>query len=245
MLVIGGDYGFAGAVRMAGEAALRCGAGLVTVASRPEHCLAIPHAMPELMTRAVESPADLEPLLRQVDVLVLGPGLGQSSWASALLAKVLESRLPMVMDADALNLLALEPGRMEKRIITPHPGEAARLLSCSVAEINNNRFQAVSELQARYGGVCVLKGSGSLVCDATGALAVCSSGNPGMASGGMGDVLTGVIAAILGQGAGLADSARLGVCLHSAAADRAALEGERGLLATDLMKELRRLANPV
>ncbi len=244
VLVIGGDYGYAGAVRMAGEAALRSGAGLVTVASREEHCLAIPLARPELMTRALASARDLEGLTGTVDVVVIGPGLGQSAWAMDLFARVLELDIPILIDADGLNLLAQEPVPARQRIITPHPGEAARLLGCSVADIQQDRFQAVVELQQRYGGVCVLKGSGSLVMDEQALISVCDAGNPGMASGGMGDVLSGVIAAMIAQGKDLPTAARLGVVLHSAAADRAAVSGERGMIATDLMKELRSLANP-
>lgn len=242
--VVGGDYGFAGAVRMAGEAALRCGAGLVTVASRREHCLALPQGRPELMTRAVAGPEDLKPLLAGSDVVVAGPGMGQSEWACGLLAAVLECRQPLVLDADALNLLAREPLRVEQGVMTPHPGEAARLLSCSVDEINADRFKAILELQSRFGGVWILKGSGSLVFGGEQVPALCSAGNPGMASGGMGDVLSGVIAALLAQGLEAVDAARAAVTMHSVAADRAALNGgERGLIATDLMLKLRELAN--
>ncbi len=244
VLVIGGDYGYAGAVRMAGEAALRSGAGLVTVASREEHCLAIPLVRPELMTRAVATARDLEGLISTVDVVVIGPGLGQSSWAMDLFARVLEFEIPTLVDADGLNLLAREPAPARQRIITPHPGEAARLLGCSVADIQQDRFQAVRELRQRYGGVCVLKGSGTLVSDENSLVSACDAGNPGMASGGMGDVLSGVIAAMIAQGNDLPSAARLGVVLHSVAADRAAVAGERGMIATDLMKELRSLANP-
>lgn len=245
VLVIGGDYGYAGAVRMAAEAALRVGAGLVTVATRPEHALNIPLARPELMTSAVNTAQDLNTLLAKASVVVIGPGLGQSEWATLLLAKVLQTSLPLIIDADALNLLAIEPAFSNQWILTPHPGEAARLLRCSSAEIQADRFAAAQALQSRYGGVCILKGSGTLVIDTEQAKAVCNVGNPGMASGGMGDVLSGVIAGLKAQGLELADAARVGVCLHGAAADAAAANsGERGMLASDLMPELRALANP-
>ena len=161
VLVIGGDYGFAGAVRMAAEAAMRVGAGLVTVASRPEHALNIPLARPELMTSAVASAEDLNPLLGRANVIVIGPGLGQSEWASSLIAKTLQTKLPLVIDADALNLLSLEPCVSDHWVLTPHPGEAARLLACSSEEVQADRFAAAKAIQKNYGGVCVLKGSGS------------------------------------------------------------------------------------
>ncbi len=244
VLIIGGDYGYAGAVRMAGEAAMRTGAGLVTIATRPEHALNIPLARPELMTCAVNSSKQLGDLLEKASVIVIGPGLGQSDWATDLLARALQSKQPLVIDADALNLLASEPAQKSRWVLTPHPGEAARLLACSASKVQADRFAAVHELQVKYGGVCVLKGSGSLVIDENKSISICSAGNPGMASGGMGDVLSGVIAALIAQGIDLADAARVGVCLHSEAADKAAVMGERGMLASDLMAELRILSNP-
>ncbi len=245
VLVVGGDSGYAGAVRMAGEAAARTGAGLVSLATRVEHAAIISMARPEIMSHGVESTGQLLPLLERVNVVAIGPGLGQSQWASTLLSMVLESDLPIVMDADALNLLALEPTRNERWILTPHPGEAARLLDCDTAVIQADRFNTALKLQRRYGGVIVLKGSGTVIVDQDGDIGVCSAGNPGMASGGMGDILTGVIAGLVAQGLGLRDAARVGVCLHAAAGDEAAREGERGLLACDLMPVLHRLVNTV
>jgi len=242
-LIIGGDLGYAGAARMAAEAAGRIGAGLVSLATRNQHAVHISTARPEIMAHAVEQSAQLSGLLQRATVIAIGPGLGQSEWSLMLLAKVLETRLPLVVDADALNLLAQEPVRNDRWILTPHPGEAARLLNCTSTEIQQDRFAAVQELQQRYGGVIVLKGSGTLVIDPAGNVAVCSDGNPGMATGGMGDVLTGVIAGLLAQGLNPVAAARLGVCVHAAAGDEAAKAGERGMLATDLMPWLRRLAN--
>jgi ADP-dependent NAD(P)H-hydrate dehydratase / NAD(P)H-hydrate epimerase len=244
VLVIGGDYGFAGAVRMAAEAAMRVGAGLVTVATRPEHALNIPLARPELMTRAVTSAEDLHPLLSRANVIVIGPGLGQSEWASSLIAKTLQTKLPLIIDADALNLLSLEPSVSDEWVLTPHPGEAARLLACSSGEVQADRFAAAKAIQKNYGGVCVLKGSGSLIIDTKQSISVATEGNPGMASGGMGDVLSGVIAGLIAQGLKTDDAARVGVCVHGAAADAAAIFGERGMLASDLMPHLRSVANP-
>lgn len=244
VLVVGGDYGFAGAARLAGEAAVRVGSGLVSIATRPEPAAWIPMARPELMAHGVVSAVDLIPLLERATVIAVGPGLGRTDWAAGLLSRLLERSLPMVMDADALNLLARDPCRRGNWILTPHPGEAARLLGTTSAAIQSDRFGAAAALQERYGGVAVLKGCGTVIAAGDGEPAVCSGGNPGMASGGMGDVLTGVIAGLLAQGLTLPDAARVGVCLQAAAADRCASDGERGMLAGDLMAVLRRLANP-
>lgn len=148
----------------------------------------------------------------------------------------------MVVDADGLNLLALSPDYKNNRIITPHPGEAARLLACNIAEIEADRFLAVQRLQQKYGGVAVLKGAGTLVFDGV-CLTVCRAGNPGMATGGMGDVLSGIIGSLLGQNLSLSDAAMLGVFIHSKAADLCALEGERGMIASDLFPYIRQLVN--
>ena len=244
VLVVGGDYGYAGAAALAGEAAARTGAGLVSVATHPQHVAAIVGQRRELMVQGIENVDAFLPLLARASVVAIGPGLGQSDWSHVLLREVLASTLPLVMDADALTWLAANPQQRDHWVLTPHPGEAARLLATSSAAIQADRFSAVKQLQQRYGGVVVLKGAGSLVCDRDSRVAVNTSGNPGMASGGMGDVLTGVIAGLLAQGLGLDDAARLGVCLHGTAADEAARAGERGLLAGDLLPQLRRLANP-
>jgi len=243
VLVVGGDHGMAGAVRLAGEAAARVGSGLVSVATRLDHAAVIAAARPELMCHGVECARDLCVLLQRASVVAIGPGLGQSAWARELLAALLQTHSPLVVDADALNLLAQEPTRRDHWILTPHPGEAARLLDMTTGQIQADRLYAVQALQQRYGGVCVLKGAGSLVC-ASGSIAICEAGNPGMASGGMGDVLTGIIAGLLAQGLSLVDAACAGVYIHAKAGDRAAQEGERGLLASDLMPHLRQLVNP-
>lgn len=244
VLVVGGDAGMAGAARLAAEAAARIGAGLVSVATRADHAAVIAAARPELMGHGVESPRDLAPLLRRATVIAVGPGLGQGVWGRAMLGAVLEARQPLVVDADALNMLALDPVRREDWILTPHPGEAGRLLGEGADAVQCDRFTAAAGLQASYGGVVVLKGPGTMVLAGDGMPALCSGGNPGMASGGMGDVLTGIIAGLVAQGIELRDAAAAGVCLHAAAADQAAVTGERGLLAADLFPHLRRLANP-
>jgi hydroxyethylthiazole kinase-like uncharacterized protein yjeF len=243
VLVVGGDHGYSGAARMAAEAAARVGAGLVSVATREPHAGLMNLARPELMCLGTETRAELESLLGRATAVALGPGLGRSNWAREMLETVLASDLPLVVDADGLNLLAERPPHRENWVLTPHPGEAARLLGVTTAAIQRDRFAAVRELHSRYGGVVVLKGSGTLIAGEDGIPSVCTAGNPGMASGGMGDVLTGVIAGLLAQKLSLLDAAVLGVRLHGAAGDEAASGGERGLLASDLMGPLRRLVN--
>lgn len=245
VLIIGGDHGYSGAIRMAGEAALRAGAGLVSLATRADHAALINMGRPELMVHGIETAGQLQPLLERADVVAIGPGLGQSDWARQLFGCVMESKCPLVVDADGLNLLVHNPQQKHNWILTPHPGEAARLLASSTIEINADRFTAVEQIQQQYGGSVVLKGAGSLIRSFQGPTAVCTDGNPGMASGGMGDVLTGIIASLWAQGQPQAMAAQLGTCLHGAAADMAVVaEGERGLLASDLMPWIRRLVNP-
>lgn len=244
VLIVGGDYGTAGAAALAAEAALRCGAGLVQVATRPEHVAALVARTPEVMPRGVNSGAELTPMLAAAAVLVVGPGLGQSPWAIQLLQLALATGKPLVLDADALNLLAAGTvggtSPVGNWVLTPHPGEAARLLACTTSEVQADRFAAVTALQQRYGGVVVLKGNGTLVTGGEG-IVLSDYGNPGMASGGMGDVLSGVIGALLAQRLPPLEAAALGVCLHGAAADIAAGEGQRGLAASDLIPHLRSL----
>lgn len=234
VLVIGGGIGMAGAARMAGEAALRAGAGLVTVATWPENVASITASRPELMCRGVESASDLAGLIERADVLAIGPGLGQGQWGRGLLDTALESDKPTIIDADALNLLAQAPCSNSNWVLTPHPGEAGRLLGISTADVQGDRLRSARELASRYGATVVLKGAGTLVITGDSLPYICDQGNPGMASPGMGDVLTGVIAGIAAQTADLAGAARAGVLVHAMAGDMAARRGERGLLATDL-----------
>jgi NAD(P)H-hydrate epimerase len=242
-LLIGGDHGMGGAIAMAAEAALRSGAGLVSVATRPEHAAMITGRQPELMVHGIDSEAELAPLLARATVIVIGPGLGQGEWGRALFAAAVAAGKPMVVDADALNLLAAAP-RQGDWVLTPHPGEAARLLGSDTAAVQADRFAAVAALSARYGGVPALKGAGTLTHAADG-FRLCPYGNPGMSSGGMGDVLAGVIGGLLAQGLGLVDAAAAGVLVHALAGDDAAAAGgQRGLAATDLMPCIRRRVNP-
>ena len=244
VLIIGGNRGMSGAARLAAEAAARCGAGLVSVATHPAHAAGLNAGCPELMVHAVEQAADLQPLLKRASVLVVGPGLGQTAWSRKLLERVLDAGLPLVVDADALNLLARDSRQQDNWILTPHPGEAGRLLQQPVEIVEQDRFAAVRQLVDRYRGVAVLKGAGSLVAAASGPIHLCARGNPGMASGGMGDVLSGVLGALLAQGLGTFEAASAGVFLHAKSADLAAGEkGERGLLASDLIPVLRELVN--
>ncbi len=246
VLVIGGDYGMGGAVRMAAEAALRVGAGLVSVATRPEHVGVVTTCRPEIMCHQIHVPEDLDSLLQRATVLVIGPGLGKSEWSRKLFNHLINFNLPKVIDADGLNLLAEAPQKQTQWILTPHPGEAARLLKITVSEIQQDRQKAVKSLQKNYGGVAILKGAGTLVQNGLLNQAIhCSAGNPGMASGGMGDVLSGVIGGLLAQKLDLTQAAEIGVQIHSQAADQAAAQGgERGLLACDLLPYLRLLVNP-
>ena len=244
VLVIGADYGYLGAAILAGSAAARTGAGLVTVATRVEHARNIPLFRPELMTAALTSARDLDTVLNRVSVVAIGPGLGQSDWAMSLFAKVLQTRLPLVVDADALNLLALEHQRRENWVLTPHPGEAARLLGMATEDIQADRFTAVTSLRDKFGGVVVLKGAGSLVMGAAGPIYLNRTGNPGMAGAGMGDVLTGIIAGLMAQGMAPGMAGKSGVYLHGHAADLCAGEGERGMLAGDLLPAIRSAVNP-
>lgn len=238
VLVVGGDKGMAGAVRMAGEAAARVGAGLVSVVTHEDHVAVVSGGRPELMCYGVEEDNvdSVAALLDRATVVVLGPGLGCSKWSAALFAMVMERDLPLVVDADGLNALAKVPQQRDHWILTPHVGEASRLLQQDKNTIMAHRESAVIAMQQRYGGVAILKGQGTLVCGVDGEVTLCPYGNPGMATGGMGDVLSGVLGGLLAQKIPLMEAAQLGVCLHGRAGDEAAKHlGERGLLALDLM----------
>lgn len=237
LLLVGGGPGMPGALRLAAESALRGGAGLVKVAPHPDNLPLVAAGRPELMFSLGELPDWPWPT-----ACVIGPGLGLTAWSGQLFAAWLAAERPSVVDADALTLLALSPLRRDNWILTPHPGEAARLLDCGIDEVQRDRFAAVTALQARYGGVVLLKGPGTLICDGTG-IWVCGGGNPGMASGGMGDLLAGLIGALWVQGYSPLLATQLGVCMHGAAGDLAAQAGERGMVASDLLPHIRQLAN--
>lgn len=245
VLVVAGDHGFGGAGLLAAEAAARSGAGLVSLATRPEHVSPALARCPSLMVRGVNHGNDLAPLLDKATVVVCGPGLGQAAWGQQMLQQVMASGKPRLLDADALNLLATQsPVRSDEQVLTPHPGEAARLLGCAAADIEADRLSAVRELQRNYGGVVLLKGAGTLVA-APGELPVLIGGaNPGMATGGMGDVLSGIVGAFMAQSVrsgrlGLADGVVSAAALHLAAANVGSRQrGYRALLPADVIDAL-------
>lgn len=244
-LIIGSGIGMPGATALAARAALRVGAGCVTIAT----CSAYAHHMipglPEAMVYGVTHPSDLKPLLERATICILGPGLGEDEWAKQIYASTIKTSLPLLVDASALRLLSAAPMKNDHWVLTPHPGEAASLLACSRDDIQHHRENSIHALQQRYGGTIVLKGHQTLITDPQQTLTVCTSGNPGMATAGMGDVLSGVIGGLMAQGIPLADAARLGVWLHAQAGDNAASAlGERGLMASDLMPFLQQLSNP-
>lgn len=245
VLIVGGATGMPGAARLAGEAAMRVGAGLVTVATAPDNVAAIAAGCPEVILAPFSAATELEDAIERADVIAIGPGLGRSEWARDALQAVLESNRPLIVDADALNLVAERSGGAAGPdwILTPHPGEAARLLGVSIADVQADRLGALHALVGRYGGTVVLKGAGTLVGRQGEITSLCDRGNPGMASAGMGDVLTGVIAGILAQCRDVHLAARAGVLVHSQSGDSAARSGERGLVARDVLGELRTWVN--
>jgi len=259
LLLVGSDFSMPGALLMAAEAALRSGAGLVTLATRASHGAGMMARLPEAMIRTVEEGKDLLPLLEKANAVVLGPGLGQSEWSRGLVEVALSSKKPMVVDADALNILSSgsDLGGMDNCILTPHPGEAGRLLGIGSKAVQADRYAAVEQLHRLTGAVVLLKGAGTMIASAFEqvdslvevqteemSVVVCPYGNPGMAVAGMGDVLSGVIGGLLAQGLPLSAAACLGACVHARAADNCAREaGEIGMLATDLMPGIRGLLN--
>jgi ADP-dependent NAD(P)H-hydrate dehydratase / NAD(P)H-hydrate epimerase len=244
VLIVGGGVGMPGAMRLAGEAALRVGAGLVTVAVAPENVVAIVAGRPELIALSLTNEKVLAPAIEQANVVAIGPGLGKTEWAARILRTVLACGKPLVVDADALNLIAEhEAPPRDHWILTPHPGEAARLLGTSALDVQKDRLNALSRLVERYGGVSVLKGAGTLVGARGRIPGLCERGNPGMASAGMGDVLTGATAGVLSQCGDPWQAARVAVLVHAMAGDLVARGGERGLLAGDVARELRTCVN--
>jgi NAD(P)H-hydrate epimerase len=233
VLCLGGDHGMAGALALCAEAAARGGAGWVEALTRPETVLALNVRRPEVMARAASEAQDLTSRVAGATVVAVGPGLGQGEWGRTLFAAALASGRPLVVDADALNLLAESPRRLDGAVLTPHPGEAARLLGMRSADVQADRFSAAQALVERFGAVVVLKGAGTLIAAPGELTRVIDAGHPGMASAGMGDALTGVIAALRAQGLNAFDAAWAGALAHSAAADLAGRR--RGLLASDVI----------
>ncbi|HEX2138539.1 MAG TPA: NAD(P)H-hydrate dehydratase [Woeseiaceae bacterium] len=244
LLLVGGGPGMPGAIRLAGEGALRAGAGRVTVATHPANCAVVMAGRPELMCHGVEDGRALLRLLKRVSTVAIGPGLGTDEWAFELLDACVKQAVPAVLDADALNLLAKNPRRRDDWILTPHPGEAGRLLGQSAVAVQGDRLRSLASLRDLYGGTVVLKGAGTLVSAESGSPWLCTAGNPGMASPGMGDVLTGIVAGLLAQGLAGETAAKVGVMAHAAAGDAAAGAAPRGLLASDVLSNLRPWLNP-
>lgn len=256
LLIIGGDYGMAGACRIAGEAALRSGTGLVSIATRAENVNAITGSRPELMVHGVETADDLEPLLAKATAIAIGPGLGTEQWGFILLDRVIQlikqqynsknRKISCVFDADALNIMSQHNLVLQSPdvIYTPHFGEASRLLKHKSEQPadDTDRFAMIQQLKQRYYGTFVLKGAGTLINSGDDIL-ICPYGNEGMASAGMGDCLTGIIGALLAQKLSLPDAVQLGVCLHAKAGDLVAQEGKNGMLVSDLFPKIRHLMN--
>ena len=231
VVIVGGMPGFRGAGRLCANAALRSGAGLVTLATAGDVI-----ADDSVMTRALAT--NVGDLLAHKSAVVIGPGLGQSEPAAGWVGEVLASGVPAVLDADALNLVAGIVEAIQKAsgpiVLTPHPGEAARLLGTTAAEIERDRLAAARALASRTNAIVVLKGARTIVCERD----FCSinpTGGPELATGGSGDVLAGVIGALLAQGLAAADAARVGVYVHGLAGQRlAAAHGRRGVVSSDL-----------
>lgn len=256
VMLVGGGEGMPGAIRLAAEAALFCGAGRVSVLCAPTSVAAVAAGRPEVMVWGVKDRADAQTQLARADVVAIGPGLGLSAWSRELYSLVISLEKPVVVDADALTLLAeravghavlgTDAPSDERacadapRVWTPHPGEAARLLGLSGRQVQEDRLAALQSLCTRYPGVSVLKGAGTLLGDTAGRRAICTAGSPAMAAAGMGDVLTGVIAALLAQGASAWDAACTAVWWHATAGDEAArIQAiDRGLLAGQLLAHL-------
>ena len=241
VLLIGGDRGFGGSIMLSAQAALRCGAGLVSLATRPEHVPGALTRLPEVMTLGVSSANQLMGVLAHASVLVVGPGLGQAPWGRSLFSAAAQAKILQVWDADALNLLSNAGLELASgSVITPHPGEAARLLGISTEQVQADRPAAARALVKKYSVVCVLKGAGSLIAGVDGELAICNHGHPAMATAGLGDVLAGVLGALLAQGMSAFDAACLAVWLHARAGEQQGILG-RGLAASDLIPAIRQL----
>lgn len=238
--IIGGDQGMPGAVCLAAEAAMRVGAGKVTVVTRERHFPIVMNTRAEFLCLTVEE--DLQPLqalLKKVDVCVVGPGMSQTDWSSKVFNEILNFKGVKIVDAGALIFLKAQTEPLDNLIITPHPGEAATLLSSNVEEIEANRYQAAQTLADTYAEVAILKGAGTIIQTQQGVNYVSTAGNPGMATAGMGDVLAGMIGGLAAQCSTLEDTALAGVILHAHSSDIAASNlGQRSLLAGDVVNFL-------
>ena len=247
VLIVGGNYGMPGSVILAARASLRSGAGLVSVVTRNEHINAVVAACPECMVHGSAN-GEINPgLFEKADYIAVGCGMGKDAWAQRLLYLVLDSTIPLVVDADALNLMAARDhlSLTEECVITPHPGEASRCLNVRKRDIQYDRFQATQILRSKCNAHVVLKGSGTII-QHNGRPQVCAFGNPAMATAGMGDVLTGMIASLAAQqivmAGDISKAVIAAVCLHARAGDMAACGDDRGLMATDVIEYIRAAA---
>ncbi|MCG9662647.1 NAD(P)H-hydrate dehydratase [Vibrio mediterranei] len=249
LLVVGANDGMSGAAYLASAACLRAGGGLCAVLTHEASVTPIRTLLPEAMIDACTTQS-LTERVNWSSAIAIGVGLGRTAWSARVFDQTLKLAmsldLPVVIDADGLywlNQIQSDTAVLKNHIITPHPGEAAQLLNCRISDIEKDRFQAIRALQKTYGGVVVLKGAGTLIYDGQ-SMVVCHAGNPGMSSGGMGDLLTGTILALLGQGKNNMQSATLGTLIHSLAADQESKEhGEVGMLASDLLPQIRLVRN--
>jgi hydroxyethylthiazole kinase-like uncharacterized protein yjeF len=246
--IIGGDYGMLGAVLLAARAALKTGTGRVYAGLVARDALAVDPCQPELMIRSADEVLKLDHLA----CIAVGPGLGTLTDAACYLDWAMELPLPLVLDADALNLVAMDAGRAARlasrkaaTLLTPHPAEAARLLSVSTREVQADRIKAATALAARHNAFVALKGAGTICAAPAGDWHVNTSGNPGMASAGMGDVLTGITTAFLAQGLEPRAALLAAVYLHGAAADALVARGVGpvGLAAGEVIDAARALMN--
>ena len=236
VLVIGGDRSMSGATRLAAMAALRCGAGLVSVCVHTENYSVVASQHPELM---VGSWNDLPELLARASVIVAGPGLGQSEEAKQILQQLSSVDKPMVVDADALQSDFVSGLMHDNYVLTPHPGEAARLLACSTSKVQQDRYQSLLQLNQHFPGISILKGAGTLVGASGQSVGLCINGHPGMATAGSGDVLAGMVAGLIAQHIPPLAAAQLAVLAHALAADQFALQRDaNGLIASDIIQRI-------
>ena len=250
VLVVAGNIGFGGAALLSSKAAIKIGAGLVSLATRSEHLQAALSFAPEVMTKPVDSGQSLENYLDFPTVVCLGPGLGKDYWSEQMIYKSLENtyknKTPILIDADGLNLLPEFSKKLplpKKIVLTPHLGEAARLLNTSVEKVKKNRVSAAKRISNKYNSVVVLKSHETLICKED-KIYICDKGNPGMATAGMGDVLSGMISGLIAQKLSLFEAACLGVDLHAHAGDiYSEKNNQQSLLPTDIIDLFARVIN--
>ena len=250
VLVVAGNIGFGGAALLSSKAAIKIGAGLVSLATRSEHLQAALSFAPEVMTKPVDSGQSLENYLDFPTVICLGPGLGKDYWSEQMIYKSLKNtyknKTPILIDADGLNLLPEFSKKLplpKKIVLTPHLGEAARLLNTSVEKVKKNRVSAAKRISNKYNSVVVLKSHETLICKED-KIYICDKGNPGMATAGMGDVLSGMISGLIAQKLSLFEAACLGVDLHARAGDiYSEKNNQQSLLPTDIIDLFARVIN--